>query len=118
MTETVDPEGGLQLITKIQTAPNTTEDAAMLNATLPDLVERTWVETIYNDGAYSSPELDETCQKSNAQPRFVGLILTQTSPRQRQLKHNLKRTFLPHFYPFSATRLFTGSTQCLARVST
>jgi len=63
ITETVDPEDGLQLITKIQTAPNTTEDATLLNEALPDLVERTGVETVYNDGAYASPELDETCQK-------------------------------------------------------
>lgn len=63
VTETVDPDGGLQLITKIQTAPNTAEDASLLNEALPDLVERTGVETVYNDGAYASPELDETCQQ-------------------------------------------------------
>ena len=63
VTETVDSEGGVQLITKIQTAPNTTEDATMLNDALPELAERTQLDTLYNDGAYCSPEVDATCQQ-------------------------------------------------------
>jgi len=63
VTETVDSDGGLQLITKIQTASNTTEDAALLNDALPELVERTGVDTVYNDGAYCSPDVDATCQQ-------------------------------------------------------
>lgn len=61
VTETVDPKG-LQLITKIQTEPNNTDDAQMLNEALPDLVERTELNTIYSDGTYSSPAVDETCR--------------------------------------------------------
>ena len=63
VTETVDDEGGLQLITKVQTEPNTTDDAQMLNDALPDLAERTDLDTLYTDGTYSSPEVDETCRQ-------------------------------------------------------
>ena len=35
----------------------------LLNEALPELVERTGLQEIYNDGAYASPELDETCQQ-------------------------------------------------------
>ncbi len=63
VTETVDPEQGLQLITKVQTEPNTADDAQMLNEALPDLVERTELKTLYTDGTYSSPAVDATCQE-------------------------------------------------------
>ncbi len=63
VTETVDEAGGLQLITKVQTEPNVTDDAKMLNDVLPELVERTGLETLYTDGTYGSPAVDETCRE-------------------------------------------------------
>jgi hypothetical protein len=63
VTETVDEDGGLQLITKVQTESNTTDDARMLNEALPDLTERTELETLYTDGTYGSPEVDTTCRQ-------------------------------------------------------
>jgi len=39
--ETCDPENELQLVTKIQVAPNTVEDAKLMEEALPDLKERT-----------------------------------------------------------------------------
>jgi hypothetical protein len=63
VTETVDDEDGLQLITKVQTEPNVTDDAQMLNDALPDLAERTDLDTLYTDGTYSSPAVDETCRQ-------------------------------------------------------
>lgn len=65
VTETVDDEGGLQLLTKVQTEPNTSDDAQMLNDALPDLAERTDLDTLYTDGTYSSPEVDETCRQQH-----------------------------------------------------
>lgn len=62
VTETVDPEG-LQLITKVQTEPNVTDDARMLNNALPELVERSELETLYTDGGYGSPDVDATCRQ-------------------------------------------------------
>jgi len=74
VTETVDPDQGLQLISKVQTDSNTADDAQMLNQALPDLVERTQLETLYTDGTYSSPAVDATCQAQ-------GVTQTQTAIR-------------------------------------
>ena len=55
VTETCDPENALQLITDVQVAPNTTEDDALLAAALPELKQRTDLDTLYTDGAYGGP---------------------------------------------------------------
>jgi hypothetical protein len=62
-TETCDPENDLQLIVKVQTEPNNTDDAAMLNEALPDLEEQTDIEQMETDGGYNSPEVDETMRE-------------------------------------------------------
>ena len=58
LTETCAPENDLQLIVKVQTEPNNSDDAAMLAEELPDLIKRTDVNQVYTDGAYNSPEVD------------------------------------------------------------
>lgn len=58
ITETCDPDNDLQLIVKVQTAPNATDDAQLLVAALPDLIERTAVDKLYTDGGYNSPHVD------------------------------------------------------------
>lgn len=78
VTETVDPEGGLQLITKVQTESNTTDDAQMLNEALPDLSERTALDTLYTDGGYNSAAVDETCQQQ--QVRQVQTAIRGAAP--------------------------------------
>ena len=47
ITETCDPDNPLQLITKVQVAPNNTEDADLLVEALPNLQARTELETLY-----------------------------------------------------------------------
>jgi hypothetical protein len=74
VTETVAEEDGLQLITKVQTEPNTSDDARMLDDALPELVERTDLETLYADGTYSGPDVDATCRQQ-------GVTLCQTAIR-------------------------------------
>jgi hypothetical protein len=59
LTETCDPENDLQLAIKVQVEPNTTEDAKMLDAALPELKERTALDEMHTDGGYSSAEVDE-----------------------------------------------------------
>jgi len=59
LTETCDPENDLQLVTKVQVEPNTTEDAQMLAEALPDLQERTDLNEMHTDGGYSSEDVDE-----------------------------------------------------------
>jgi len=56
--ETCDPENPVQLITKVQVAPNTTDDSTLLAEALPDLKMRTGVETLITDGGYGSAEND------------------------------------------------------------
>ena len=59
VTETCDPQNDVQLITKVQVAPNNTEDSHLLKEALPNLKERTQLETLITDGAYPSPTNDE-----------------------------------------------------------
>ena len=59
ITESCDPENSLQLITKVQVEPNNTDDARMLVEALPNLKERTDLDTIFTDGGHGSPQADE-----------------------------------------------------------
>jgi hypothetical protein len=59
ITETCDPENDLQLVTKVQVAPNNIDDTKLLAEALPELKERTDLDTLYTDGGYGSPEMDE-----------------------------------------------------------
>ena len=63
VTETCSPENELQLIVKVQTEPNNTDDAAMLDEALPKLKERTNVEQMNTDGGYNSPDVDKTMRE-------------------------------------------------------
>jgi hypothetical protein len=60
VTETCHPDNDVQLVVKVQTEANNTDDAAMLNEAVPNLVERTDVDEFHTDGGYNSPETDET----------------------------------------------------------
>ena len=64
VTETCHPDNDVQLIVKIQTESNTTDDAQMLDEAVPNLVERTDVDEMYTDGGYNSPQVDETLQEA------------------------------------------------------
>jgi hypothetical protein len=59
LAETCDPENPFQLITKIQIAPNSMDDTKLLLQALPNLAERTDLDTLYTDGGYGSPEVDQ-----------------------------------------------------------
>ena len=58
VVETCYPDNELQLLTHIQMAPNRTEDSQLLINALPNLAQRTDLETLYTDGAYGSPTAD------------------------------------------------------------
>jgi hypothetical protein len=77
VTETCNPENELQLIVKVQTESNNTDDAAMLNEALPELKERTDVDEMHTDGGYNSPAVDETM-------RELGIDQIQTAIRGRK----------------------------------
>lgn len=77
LTETCHPANELQLVVKVQTEPNNTDDAAMLNEALPELKERTDVDEMHTDGGYNSPDVDETM-------RELGIEQIQTAIRGRK----------------------------------
>ena len=74
VTETVEADNPFQLITKVQTESNTTDDAKMLAEALPELVERTDLETMHSDGGYNSADVDTICHDE-------GVELVQTAIR-------------------------------------
>jgi hypothetical protein len=63
ITETCDPENEIQLITKVQVAPNNVDDGQLLAEALPNLKERTAVETMITDGGYGSEVSDDALQE-------------------------------------------------------
>jgi len=77
VTETCHPDNPFQLIVAVQTEPNQTDDAAMLQEILPKLKNRTDLKDLITDGGYNSAPVDETL-------RTEGVILTQTAIRGRQ----------------------------------
>ncbi len=77
LTETCHPDNPFQLIAKVQTEPNNTDDAAMLAEVLPELVERTDVKELHTDGGFNSPQVDELMQQLHVQQ-------VQTAIRGRQ----------------------------------
>ena len=67
LTETCDPENPLQLVTKVQVGSNHTEDAEMLVEALPNLKERTDLDTLYTDGGFGSPDADKILQTNQVE---------------------------------------------------
>lgn len=67
VAETCNPENEFQLIVKVQTESNNTDDAAMLDEALPELKERTGVEKVYTDGGYNSSAVDDTMREQEVE---------------------------------------------------
>lgn len=63
ITETCDPENEIQLITKVQVAPNNVDDGQLLAEALPNLKERTAIETLLTDGGFGSEVSDDALQE-------------------------------------------------------
>lgn len=81
VTETCDPENPLQLIVKLQTEANSTDDAALLEDAVPNLVERMDVDEMYTDGGYNSPTVDAALNEAQIE-------LIQTAIRGQQPADN------------------------------
>jgi hypothetical protein len=78
LTETCDPENEIQLITKVQVAPNNVDDAQLLAEALPNLQERTDVETLVTDGGFGGESSDAALQEAKT------VTLIQTAIRGAQ----------------------------------
>lgn len=75
--ETCHPDNPFQLIVKMQTEPNNTDDAVMLAEALPKLKERTDVEQMDTDGGYNSPAVDTVMRENE-------VVQIQTAIRGRK----------------------------------
>lgn len=96
LAETCDPENPFQLITKIQVAPNSVDDGKLLLQALPNLVERTDLDTLYTDGGYGGTEIDRSLTDK-------GIALFQTGIRGKKLAQDKLS-----FYHFSIQQDETG----------
>jgi hypothetical protein len=67
LTETCDPENKLQRVTKIQVAPNDVDDAKLMEEALPNLKERTELDTLFTDGGFGSPSADENLRDNHVE---------------------------------------------------
>jgi hypothetical protein len=65
VTETCDRENALQLIVKVQTKPNITNDDDMLIEAVPSLKERLGVHELHTDGGYNSDESYRVVRENN-----------------------------------------------------
>ena len=63
LDETCDPENDLQLIVKVQTEPNTTDDADMLEEALPEIASRMDVDEMNTDGGFNSADVDKAMRE-------------------------------------------------------
>jgi hypothetical protein len=85
VTETCDPNNPLQLMVKVQTAPNTTEDTALLLEALPNLTERTQVDTLYNDAGFCGPDVDDALRRAGVRQIPSALPGRAPDPRYTHL---------------------------------
>jgi hypothetical protein len=87
VTETCDPENDFQLMLKVQTAPNTTEDATLLLEALPNLLQRTEVNQLYNDAGFCDPEVDQALRPTGIQQIPSALRGRAPDPQYTHLAH-------------------------------
>jgi hypothetical protein len=73
LRETCDQDNAVQLITKVQVAPNNTNDNTLLLEALPDLKERTGLETLYTDGPYAGTDVDPALQEHGVEQIQSGI---------------------------------------------
>ena len=85
ITETCDPENDMQLITKVQVAPNNIDDGQLLAEALPNLKERTEVDTLVTDGGFGSEVSDTALQEQNVTLIQTAIRGTQPDPNKFSL---------------------------------
>ena len=85
LTETCDPENELQLITKVQVAPNNVDDVHLLVDALPDLKERTELDTLHTDGTFAGPTADPVLQEHEVEQIQSGIRGREPDPRKLYL---------------------------------
>jgi hypothetical protein len=85
IAETCDPKNPLQLITKVQVASNNVDDSQLLAEALPNLKERTGVETMITDGGYGGETSDPALQEQEVKLIQTAIRGLQPNPDQFHL---------------------------------
>lgn len=85
VTETCNPENQVQLITKVQVAPNNVDDPTLLIEALPDLAERTQLKTLYTDGGFGSPQADQALIEHKVEQIQTAIRGTRLNPDKLHL---------------------------------
>jgi hypothetical protein len=85
LTETCHPHNEVQLITKVQTAPNNVDDPALLIAALPNLVERTDLKQLFTDGGFGSPQADQVLRQEGVEQIQSAIRGTGLNPAKLHL---------------------------------
>ena len=74
VSETCDPDNALQLITDVQLAPNSTDDAELLERCLDSQAERgISVEAVTTDGGYTGPAAEAACARHEVEHRATNM---------------------------------------------
>ena len=87
LSESCSPDNELQLITQLQVAPNNQDDADLLADSLLELKARTGVESLYVDGGYGSPEVDEVCIDQKVEVVQTGIRGNAPDPEKLNLSN-------------------------------
>lgn len=85
LTETCDPQNEIQLITKVQVAPNNVDDSQLLAEALPNLKERTGLDTLLTDGGFGSETADLALQDQQVSLVQTALRGAQPDPHKFSL---------------------------------
>jgi len=85
LTETCHPDNPVQLITKVQTAPNNVDDPDLMIAALPNLVQRTELKQLYTDGGYGSPAADQALRTHQVEQIQSAIRGTRLNPDKLHL---------------------------------
>lgn len=102
LSETCDPTNELQIITKVQTAPNATDDSQLLAEALPDLKKRTDVHTVYTDGGHGGPISDVVLQEQQVEHIQTAIRGRIPNPKKLHLADFILK-FNPDGKPLKAT---------------
>jgi len=83
LTETCDPKNALQLITKVQVASNNTDDSCLLVEALPNLKQRTNLDTLYTDGGHGGPGSDAVLDEQHV--TLIQTAIRGSGPNHKKL---------------------------------
>jgi hypothetical protein len=75
----------LQLITKVQVAPNHTDDPCLLVEALPNLKQRTDLYTLYTDGGHGEPDSDAVLEEKHVTHIQTAIRGRDTDPKKLSL---------------------------------